>query len=135
MKKANPNTFEVTAKKRRSKRTGNRTIRLISLLPAATVFAKVDLKLSLWCGFAVCQVNLVDPASVSAPGLDSSETRLRLGMTHPALRAPLPRGNLCLTVASCNNPLHGGVPERWGGFDPPWETLHPAVSYLVSEAP
>ncbi len=49
-------------------------------------------------------------------------------MTHPALRAPLPRGDLYLTVASYNYPLHGGVAEGRGGFDPPWETLHPAGS-------
>ena len=58
----------------------------------------------------------------------SSETRLRLGMTHPALRAPFPRGDLYLTIASYNSPLLGGVPKGRGGFDPPWETLHPAVS-------
>ena len=49
-------------------------------------------------------------------------------MTHPALRAPLPRGDIYLTVASYNSPLLGGVPEGRGGFDPPWETLHPAAA-------
>ena len=37
-------------------------------------------------------------------------------MTHPALRAPLPRGDLYLTVASYNNPLPGGVAEGRGGY-------------------
>ena len=32
-------------------------------------------------------------------------------MTHPALRAPLPRGDLYLTVATYNSPLLGGVPD------------------------
>ena len=61
-------------------------------------------------------------------GSSSSETRLRLGMTRPALRAPLPRGDLYLSVASNNSPLLSRVPDGRGGFDPPWETLqfHPA---------
>ena len=47
-------------------------------------------------------------------GSSSSETRLRLGMTHPALRAPLPRGDLYLTVASYNSPLLGRGARRAG---------------------
>ena len=31
-------------------------------------------------------------------------------------------------AASYNGPLLGGVPEGRGGFDPPGETLHPAVA-------
>ena len=48
--------------------------------------------------------------------MNESETRLRLSITHPGLRPPLPRGELRLTVGSYNSPLLGGVAEGRGGY-------------------
>ena len=50
------------------------------------------------------------------PGYASSENRRSLSRTHPGLRPPLPKGDVCLTVAGYDGPLLGGVPAGRGGF-------------------